>query len=281
MTLRLEHATLEVPDLTEAGDILWDRFGLRITATPEDSEGHARLYLDRSYVEVVPGTSDADGLRLTGFYLSHPDVPSAIETLWERGLANGPAVTYRGVDGVWWDGVLTPPEGVPAPVIVQRTEPADVAADWPPALINRHPSGIERLLAVYLVTPYVAQAVEFYEQLSQTFAAWGGAFPARQLKSGGQHWALADQQWEVSLPGGGRVIICDAMRPGRARDLLIANGPCIAGLELGTGHLPDTEIRLNAGSVGYRLDPDEHGVAAWIDPEATPGILLVIRAGSQ
>jgi hypothetical protein len=281
MTIRLDHATLEVPDLTEAVDIFWDRFGLRVTLTPADPEGHARLFLDRGYIEIVPQQGDASGLRLTGFYLSHPNVPEAIERLCEVGLASGPAVTYRGVDGVWWDGMLTPPEGVPAPILVQRIEPPDVAADWPPPLHHRHPSGIERLLGVYLVTPYVAQAVEFYERLAHTFAAVGAMRPARQLKSGGQHWALADQQWEVALPGGGRVIICDPMRPGRGRDLLMAHGPCIAGLELGTGMLPDTEIRLNAGSVGYRLDPDEHGIAAWIDPEATPGISLVMRAGLE
>jgi hypothetical protein len=278
MSIRLDHATLEVPDLVEAGDILWERFGLRVTPTPEDREGHARLFLDRTYLEVVPGAAE-DELRLTGFYLFHPDVPTAVERLRAVGLASGPAVPYRGIDGVWWDGMLTAPEGVPAPLLVQRTHPADVAAAWPPPLRNRHPSGIERLLGVYLITPYVAQAVDFYERLVRTCAGVEHAQPAQQLKSGGHRWALADQQWEVTLPGGGRVIICDPLRPGRARELLVARGACVVGVELGTARLPDTELRLRTGAVGYYLEPDEHGLAAWIDPDATPGIALVIRAG--
>jgi hypothetical protein len=277
--LRLDHATLQVPDFTETADILWERFGLRLTPTSADPEAHGRIYLDRGYVEVVPRPGE-DELRLTGFYLSYPDVPSAIETLRGRGLASMPATPYRGVDGDWWDGVLAPPDGVPAPILVQRTAPAAVAADWPPPLRDGHPSGIERLVGVYLVTPYVAEAVDFYARLVRalTPAAAHQAAPER-VAAGGHPWALADQHWEAALPGGGRVLICDPLRPGRARDMLLTGGPGLVGLELATRNLPDTESRLEMGGVGHHLEPDERGLALWIDPAATPGIAVVIRSG--
>lgn len=274
--LRLDHVTLEVPDIKETAAILWDRFGLRLTPTPQDPDGHGRIYLHRGYIEVVPG-EQGDALALTGFYLHHPDVPTAIETFRRHGLASGPAVPYRGVDGLWWDGMLSPPAGIPAPILVQRIAPPEGAADWPPPLRDRHPSAVERLLGVYLVTPYVAQAVEWYTRVAGV--APGDFVAGERMSVGGHPWALADQQWEVPLPGGGRVVICDPLRPGRARDMLRARGPGIVGLELTTGNLPDTQARLDLGGVGYRLEADERGVALWIDPQATPGIALLIRAG--
>ena len=281
--LWLDHVTLSVPDMDEAAVILRQRFGLRLTPTPADPSRHGRIYLHHGYVEVAATPDDGSGLlALTGFYLGHGDVAAAMELLRGEDLAIGPPVVYRGADGAWWDGVLTPPEGVPAPIVVQRFEPPDLAADWPPPLAEPHPSGIVTLSAVLLVTAYVPQAVEFYDRLIATLTHEDAASESatRSTNPGGSR-APADQQWDLALPGGGRIVIYDPMRAGPARDHLMGSGSGLLGIELGSVDLDSTRAFLDSTDVGYHATIDQHGPFIWIDSTATPGVLLAVRGLDQ
>ena len=278
--LWLDHVTLSVPDLTEATAILRERFGLRVTPTPADPSRHGRIYLHYGYVEVAatPDDHGAGLLALTGFYLGHADVAAAMELLRGEELATEPPAVYHGADGAWWDGTLLPPEGVPAPILVQRFEPPDLAPGWPPPLAEPHPSGIVALSAVLLVTARVPQAVEFYDRLIAALAQEDAApdSATRSTNPGGGR-APADQQWDLTLPGGGRIVIYDPMRAGPARDHLMGAGSGLLGIELGSVDLDSTRAFLDCTGVTYHPATDQYGPFIWIDAAATPGILLAVR----
>lgn len=277
MTLWLDHASLTVPDFAEGADLLAERFGMWVARTPGHTDAHGRVMLDRGYIELSEGADD-DGLpplALPRFFLGHPDVPAAIALLREAGLAHAPAVTFHGHDGVWWDGVPEAPAGVPGPVLVQRISPLEIAADWPPARTDPQQGGYIRLAAVCLVTPYVADTVNFYTWLVTMLS--GRASRAEAAKAPAGDYAPADQQWELWLPSGGRIVVFDPLRPGRARDLLLLRGPCIAGIELGSVRLLDTQTTFDKAGISYEVVYDARGPVLRVDPEATPGILLSVR----
>lgn len=85
----------------------------------------------------------------------------------------------------------------------------------------------------------------------------------------------------MPLPGGGRIVIYDPMRPGPARDFLARGGAGLLGLELGSADLAGTCAYLDRATVGYVHAEDGRGSLVWINPTATPGILRAVRAGGR
>jgi catechol 2,3-dioxygenase-like lactoylglutathione lyase family enzyme len=162
VALRLDHASIAVPDLAEAVEQLDRRLGLRATGSPQAPERHSRVYLHRSYLEVSAGSAGA-GWQATLFFLRFDD-PAALRTHLDGVGMQYRFGQYEGVDGTW-DDVEIRAGTVPLPMLVRRTTPPAVARDWPPALGQTHPCGARTLAAVHLEVPSLKEAVEAYRRL--------------------------------------------------------------------------------------------------------------------
>lgn len=146
--LQLDHVSIAVPRFDSALE-RWRQLGFRVTVTPAAAQRHSRLHLDRTYLEIAQPIDAAPSqweARL--FFFRFEDRDATRARLLERGVATRPR-EYRGVDGTWEELELQSPE-LPLPVLVRRTEPVDVARDWPPALVEPHPNGAVTLEGVAL-----------------------------------------------------------------------------------------------------------------------------------
>ncbi len=270
--LWLDHLTLAVPDFAQAVAILREQFGLRTTITPQAPERHGRILLDRCYIEVVRNAVESDELAVPWFFLGHPDVPAAVARLRAAGLARDAATPYHGADGTWWNAMLRAPAGVPAPLLVQRIEPAEVAAKWPPPLAQPHPSGVVRLGGVLVVTSAVGAAVDFYRLLVTALTGT----PATATSERVRH-PLADQEWRVPLPDGARIVVCDPVRAGPAREHLLRRGAGLAGFELLSADLDATAAYLSRQDIDVQATGEGAARCLWLHPDATPGIRVAVR----
>src|SRR5512143_2445754 len=68
----LDHASVAVPNLADAVERLDRRLGLHATVSPAAPEGHSRVYLHRSYLEVSARDGQA-GWEATMFFLRFDD----------------------------------------------------------------------------------------------------------------------------------------------------------------------------------------------------------------
>jgi hypothetical protein len=159
--LRLDHASIEVPDLREAIE-RFDRLGLDVTVSPAASDRHGRLHLHRTYLEIAADVGVASW-RVSLVFLGFPDRARLVAHLDEVGLTYRYG-TYEGVDGTWDDVELLVGD-VSAPLLVRRTEPAEVARDWPPPLRQPHRCGATMLAAVHLPAASLEPAVEVHARL--------------------------------------------------------------------------------------------------------------------
>ncbi len=232
--LRLDHASLQVPRLDTAMAML-QRLGLTATPTPGDEARHARLYLDRAYLEVsVPTGRPVSGPRILLFMHGARDVFGQLPALKARGIEVEQAGPYQGADGVWDDVVLKAPAvGIPAPVLVSRRSPPELAADWPPAAKTTHPSGARTLQAVLLVTHQTDEAVRFYEQL-------GGRPDEEQDLP-----AFGARRRRVHFPGG-RFDLFKPAQQGKVAAWLAQRGPGVLGVSFGVASLDPVLQRLVA-----------------------------------
>lgn len=239
--LRLDHASVAVPDLRAAVEHLDRRLGLRATVSPEAPGRHSRVYLDRSYLEVSAG-SQGRGWEATLFFLRFDDPHVLRAHLETAGIAYR-FDEYEGVDGTW-DDVEIGFGAVPLPTLIRRTAPAAIARDWPPPLAETHRCGARALAAVHVEVPSLGEAIEAYRSLlGADERAW-----TTELRSerGWVHVPLASG--ELVLHEGG---------PGR-----------IAGIVIGVPSVDATRAAL-----GERLGPTDGGVA-WLDPAETFGLRL-------
>ncbi len=160
--LRLDHVSIEVPDFADAGGRLTEQFGLRVTVSPQAPERHGRVYLDRAYLEVAahPGSPT---WAVGSFFLRFSDLEGLRARLGSARLGYR-CQAYEGVDGRWEDVELDV-AGVPLPILVRRTEPAQVARNWPPPLDEPHRCGAVTLAAVHLPVASIDAAADVYARL--------------------------------------------------------------------------------------------------------------------
>lgn len=148
--LRLDHASLAVRSLSEAISSLDRLLGLSFTVSPEAPDQHGRILLNRSYVE-VSAALDSEAWHVPHFFLGFQD-PQALRHHLQRAGVDFKWGQYVGVDGTW-DDVEIHAGNVPLPILVRRTAPPKLAADWPPALSEPPRSGVHALVAVHLSVP--------------------------------------------------------------------------------------------------------------------------------
>lgn len=160
--LHLDHVTVEVPDLPAAVGQFEEQLGLRVSVSPSAPQRHGRVYLARAYLEVA-ARPDGPTWDVTHVFLRFSDPQQLRSHLEEAELVYRFQV-YEGVDGRW-DDVEIDAAGVPMPILVRRTEPAEVARDWPPPLDHPHPGGAFALAAVHIPVASIDAAAPLYSRL--------------------------------------------------------------------------------------------------------------------
>lgn len=240
MRFRLDHASIGVPHLGTAVDRLGRQLGLEVTVSPQAPERHGRIHLDRAYLEVSthPDVSTWD---ITHFFLRFSDLEGLRAHLDRVDLRYRYDV-YEGVDGRWDDIALDVAE-VPVPVLVRRTEPAQVARNWPPPLDHPHRCGAFRLTAVHVPVVSIEAAAEVYLRLL-------GVEAPRVLSGPGP-----DQRRAVFHLGSGTIVLVE----GAERRAVV----------LGVASLKTSRTIL----ARVLLPTDGRGVA-WLDPSATSNLAI-------
>lgn len=240
VVLRLDHASVAVPDLAAAVEHLDRRLGLRASVSPEAPGRHSRVYLHRSYLEVSAGSGA--GWEATLFFLRFDDPVALRAHLDDVGIAYRFS-DYEGVDGTW-DDVEIRAGTVPLPILVRRTAPPAVARDWPPALVRTHPCGARTLAAVHVEVPSIEEAAEAYRRLlGAEQVAWADNERRAQGKA------------SVRLASG-EIVLHEGISGGGL------------GLVLGVPSLATTRTALEGRLAGT----DEN--VAWLDPDETFGLRL-------
>lgn len=120
--------------------------GFEVTPTGGDAR-HARVHLERTYLELVPPANDAPGLGARGWFLRPDNLRQAADRLREAGIPAVGPTPYAGVDGSWLDLEVGEPEQTALPLLTRRTDLAE--AEWPPPSAT-HRNGMTRLVAVTL-----------------------------------------------------------------------------------------------------------------------------------
>lgn len=179
--LFLDHASVYVPTLEQGARRLEEVLGLTVTPTPARPAQHARIWLDRSYLEVR-----AEGAwGLGGFFLRHGDAAGTLAALQARGLQAWRGPPYVGVDGEWEELHVRAAQAVPLPLLVRRVAPAGLAADWPPPLRSVHSGGARALVGVELAVSQLDEAAAAYAALSDVPIEAGPSETVRVRFSGG------------------------------------------------------------------------------------------------
>ncbi len=238
--LGLDHVSIEVPDFADAVGRLDEQLGLHVTVSPQAPERHGRVYLDRAYLEVAANLGRRSW-AVTSFFVRFSD-PVGL-----RARLGGARLGYRcqvfeGVDGRWEDVELDV-AGVPVPILVRRTEPAQVARNWPPPLDEPHRCGAVTLAAVHLPVASIEAAADVYARLLNVEArpALSGPGPQRR-----------------------RVVF----HLGSATIMLVEGGERRA-VVLGAASFERSRAVLSS----VLLPPDDEGVA-WLDRSATLGLAV-------
>jgi len=160
--LRLDHVSISVPDLSVALEEFDERLGLAAVRTAADPHHHSRIFLERAYIE-VSDREPAKDWHIPYFFLRFDDPAGLRGHLESSGLA-WTWGSYQGVDGRW-DDVFIESGSVPCPILVRRTEPADVARDWPPALVRPHRCDALSLVEVRVAVPNFEAGLQTYSRL--------------------------------------------------------------------------------------------------------------------
>jgi hypothetical protein len=132
--VKLDHVSISAP-LREL-----ERRGFRATMTPGSSSRHARVLLDRSYLEVIAPLDAGAPLAGCAWFMRPADPGSAAADLRRRGVPASEPVRYKGRDGTWLDVQIEVPRlAAVLPVLTRRIDAT--AGDWPPPLDEPHPNG--------------------------------------------------------------------------------------------------------------------------------------------
>lgn len=238
VNLWLDHVSIAVPDLTVALERLEQRLGLAAVRTAAEPRHHSRIFLDRSYLE-VSDREPGEGWRTPYFFVRFEDPAALREHLEASGLA-WTWGSYQGVDGLW-DDVSIESRSVPCPFLVRRTEPVDLAGDWPPALERVHRCDARSLHEVGVGVADLASAMEVYTRLL-------GTAPEPVRISATQQGAC------YTLAGGGRIVLLESDVSG------------IRSVTLGVGSLQRARDCL-----GSLAPPGSHETL-WVNPAAIGGL---------
>lgn len=237
--LRLDHVSIEVPDFADAVGRLDEGLGLRVTVSPQAPGRHGRVYLDHAYLEVAadPGSP---AWAVTSFFLRFPDLEGLRGHLEAARLGYRYRV-YEGVDGQW-DDVELNVGAVPVPILVRRTEPAQVARNWPPPLDKPHRCGAVTLAAVRLPVASIEAAADVYARLLNVEAPPALSGPRSHRR-------------RVFHLGSATITLVE---DGERRAVVLG----VASLEISRAVLSSV-----------LLPPDDEGVA-WLDPSATSDLAV-------
>lgn len=258
--LHLDHASLHVVDFSQALERLSARFGLVATRTPAAPDWHSRLFLDRSYVEVSarPGREAPPGWSVPLFFLRYESLPSLLDHLRAAGLS--PSLSeHAGVDGTWQDVELDAPEGEAAPILVRRTQPPELAADWPPPLGSPQPCGAFALAAVHLWVARLEPTLDFYRRLLAF-----EALPAATVDG-----SFGGKRIELPLASG-RLVLHPIGPSG-------AVSPGVAGISLAVPSLSQAEQALKERGAAVRRASSGAAAELWIDSSETSGVRIGFR----
>jgi Glyoxalase-like domain len=117
-----------------------ERLGFRATMTPGSSGRHARILLDRSYLEVVAPRDAEAPIAGRAWFMRPTDPGSAAADLRRRGVPASEPATHKGQDGTWLDVQIEMPQlAAVLPILTRRLDAT--AGDWPPPLDEPHPNG--------------------------------------------------------------------------------------------------------------------------------------------
>jgi hypothetical protein len=169
--LVLDHASIAVPALPPAIDLLARRYALDLVPTVGAAHRHGRIYLDRTYLEV--SAADRSNWEVAAFFLGFSDLARLRRQLSLAGLAHHHQV-YEGVDGRW-DDVTIELADVSVPVLVRRTEPVELARNWPPPLEAAHRCGATILAEVHVPVSSLREAADLYTRLLGGEPSWVAA----------------------------------------------------------------------------------------------------------
>lgn len=162
--LRVDHASLRVTSLDAAIATLENSLGLSPTRSPRAPDRHSRLYFHRSYLEVSQG--ETPGLEL--YFFGFDDLEAVERHLTGSGLRFR-SEPYLGVDGAWDNLEVEAPPGVPAPILVRRLQPPELAgANWPPPRAEGWSCGAREVRGFRLRVASLKTATPFFEALLQT-----------------------------------------------------------------------------------------------------------------
>jgi hypothetical protein len=126
-----------------------EQHGFRVTWTT-DSGDHGRVFLDGTYLELVPPNRAGGPLGARGWFLRPDDPQWTADHLRAVGiLVEGPTA-YLGADGTWLDIEVAEPADPALPLLTRRTDLADSA--WPPRSVDAHPNGARRLTGLRVQT---------------------------------------------------------------------------------------------------------------------------------
>jgi hypothetical protein len=155
----------------------FERLGFCLTPT-RGAPSHARILLERSYVEVTPADAKADGLTACGWFLRPDNLEQAAQALRNRGISVTGPQPYEGADGTWLDLMLAGPTTTLLPTLTRRLDrPAEA---WPPSLESPHPNGAVALKEVRLRSREPAMLIAVLDALGA-----GAAGPGRfELEAG-------------------------------------------------------------------------------------------------
>lgn len=234
--LWLDHVSLSVPNLRDASELLDARLGLRTTVSRADPDYHGRVYLHRAYLE-VSAREPVDRWVISLFFLRFDDPERLRDHLESAGFPYRFG-SYEGVDGRW-DDVELDGGTVPLPILVRRTHPPEIAANWPPALDAPHRCGARALETVHITVTDLAAATDAYTRLLGTQAVAG----IDDAEACHAVFALAS----------GRIVLSQGLRPGISG--IVLGVPSLAGTAEVIGALPSGRI-------------------AWIDPATLRGVRI-------
>jgi Glyoxalase-like domain len=132
--VKLDHVSIAA----SVGEL--EGLGFRATLTSGSAGRHARVLLDRSYVEVLAPLDAEAPLAGRAWFLCPADPAGTAADLRRRGVPASEPVTYNGQDGTWVDVQIEMPQlAAVLPVLTRRLDAA--AGDWPPSLDEPHPNG--------------------------------------------------------------------------------------------------------------------------------------------